>query len=725
MLRQLPPPPSPALESLTPEQPPSNDLASNGELPLTAMSSSLATEASPVVEIQLAQDTNEIEVASIQEPASVDESEEGESDEPDDSNDEDWSDVNGSTVEDEVLTGESETEEEEVDISIILENVDVHQIVVDLIRDDQCERRCLEGKAGEVEWLVASLNQMTKSERTTCILTLLGVLMQTDTAERRRGTGDREKFHYYLPFVGRVCRPSFASCLGVQPLTVQRYKRRVREGNIAAKAHGNKSNKNATKVDLAWLVKWFQAFAAEVGEVVPVRVRMQKQKDGMVKKYYSREDYTLLPATFTWDALYDEMHKFVESGLRVYKPARSTFRKLLSLHCPYIKIRSSQSNVCDVCSIYQTRMRQGATADKTEELGQHTESARRMRREYKQDKAASQEHDSDLAVIVMDFSQNLTIPSVTSTPSQWYFCSLLAVNVFGIFYENEGTQTNYVYDEFTSGKGSDQINSMLQHFIRTVLVPAGKKHLMVYADNCSGQNKNNHVIKFFLAQVQRGTFERVDYKFFVKGHTKNSCDRGFGHIRKHISRSDCWTMDHVISAVKDAAASNRTVHISRGNDFFKSYKPLLQELYKTLAGVQQYQIFSMIMEKPGVVLCKKGPDDAPVEKDLRRIVDGVLTENEKVVRMMDHFLEDLPVRPKNTEKIAEFYKNIRPYVPDEYQSDPLYAAPSKEQGEEAKSAKQARREHRAAMAVAAKANQDRRNRDAEEAVCPMPKRSRK
>ncbi|ETN03153.1 hypothetical protein PPTG_16124 [Phytophthora nicotianae INRA-310] len=436
MLRQLPPPPSPALESLTPEQPPSNDLASNGELPLTAMSSSLATEASPVVEIQLAQDTNEIEVASIQEPASVDESEEGESDEPDDSNDEDWSDVNGSTVEDEVLTGESETEEEEVDISIILENVDVHQIVVDLIRDDQCERRCLEGKAG-------------------------------------------------------------------------------------------------------------------------------------------------------------------------------------------------------------------------------------------------------------------------------------------------GTQTNYVYDEFTSGKGSDQINSMLQHFIRTVLVPAGKKHLMVYADNCSGQNKNNHVIKFFLAQVQRGTFERVDYKFFVKGHTKNSCDRGFGHIRKHISRSDCWTMDHVISAVKDAAASNRTVHISRGNDFFKSYKPLLQELYKTLAGVQQYQIFSMIMEKPGVVLCKKGPDDAPVEKDLRRIVDGVLTENEKVVRMMDHFLEDLPVRPKNTEKIAEFYKNIRPYVPDEYQSDPLYAAPSKEQGEEAKSAKQARREHRAAMAVAAKANQDRRNRDAEEAVCPMPKRSRK
>ncbi|ETP11196.1 hypothetical protein F441_13264 [Phytophthora nicotianae CJ01A1] len=169
------------------------------------------------------------------------------------------------------------------------------------------------------------------------------------------------------------------------------------------------------------------------------------------------------------------MRKFVERGLCVYEPTRSTFRKLLSLHCPNIKIRSSQSNVCDVCIIYQTRMRQGATADKTEELGQHTESARRMSiREYKRDKVACQEPGSDLAVIVMDFSQNLTIPSVTFTPSQWYFCSLLAANLFGIFFENDGTQTNYVYGEFASGKGSDQINALLQHFIPTVLVPAGK-----------------------------------------------------------------------------------------------------------------------------------------------------------------------------------------------------------------------------------------------------------
>ncbi|EGZ22429.1 hypothetical protein PHYSODRAFT_249657 [Phytophthora sojae] len=638
------------------------------------------------VEVQLAQNASGAEAVLNDASSGEEESEEPDSEEPDESDDKDWSDNVGSAGEEDVTgeSAESEADEEEEDISINLLDVDVQQCVTNLIRDDVRERRCLQGKAGELEWLMCSLGQMSKPEKTICILTLLGVLMQTDTAERRRGNDEREKFHYYLPFVGRVRRPSFARCLGVQPLTIQRYKRRVRDGNIAAKVHGNRLNKNTSKIYLVWLVKWFKEFAAEVGEMVHVRVRMQKTKNGMMEKYYSREDCTLLPATFTWETLYDEMHKFVSLGLRVCEPARSTFRKLLSVHCPNIKIRSAQSN---------SRMRRGASAKQVEELGQHTESARRMRREYKMDKAAVHASDGssgDVAVIVMDFSQNLTIPSVTTTPSQWYFCSLLAVNVFGIFYENEGVQTNYVYDEFVSGKGSDQINLMLQHFIRTVLLPAGKKHLIVYADNCSGQNKNNHVIKFFLTQVQMGVFDRIDYKFFVKGHTKNSCDRGFGHIRRHVGRADCWTMDHI---------------------FFKSYKPLVTELYKKLVGVQQYQIFRMETAKPGVVQCKKGPDDEPVEQDLRRKVDGVLTESTMVERMLTHFLEDLSPPSLNAEKMTELYSKIRPYVPDEFQDDPIYAAPSQDQQDDAKSAKQARREHRAAMAKAAKQNSDRRGRN--------------
>ncbi|RAW21497.1 hypothetical protein PC110_g22060 [Phytophthora cactorum] len=72
------------------------------------------------------------------------------------------------------------------------------------------------------------------------------------------------------------------------------------------------------------------------------------------------------------------------------------------------------------------------------------------------------------------------------------------VSCCGNFDENEGVQENYVYSERSSGKGSDQINTMLDQCISKI-IESGTKRLMVYAENCSGQNKNNYMIKFLLA----------------------------------------------------------------------------------------------------------------------------------------------------------------------------------------------------------------------------------
>lgn len=125
---------------------------------------------------------------------------------------------------------------------------------------------------------------------------------------------------------------------GVTPLTVQRYKKHVHDGSLSVRSHGYMLNKNAAKVNLVWLVKWFKDFAAEVGEAIPVKVCMQKTKDGVVKRYYTREMYAQLPATFTWGIIFDEMNAYVNRGLQVREPARSTMRKLLTLHCPNIRI---------------------------------------------------------------------------------------------------------------------------------------------------------------------------------------------------------------------------------------------------------------------------------------------------------------------------------------------------------------------------------------------------
>ncbi|KAJ8563871.1 hypothetical protein ON010_g7475 [Phytophthora cinnamomi] len=127
--------------------------------------------------------------------------------------------------------------------------------------------------------------------------------------------------------------------------------------------------------------------------------------------------------------------------------------------------------------------------------------------------------------------------------------------------------------------------------------------------------------------------------------------RGFDHIHKHVGRHDLWTMDQVVAAVTESAVSNATVHISRGDDFFMYYKPLVTELYKNMSGIQQFQILTMERSKPGVMQCPKGPDSGVVEQDLHRKIDGVLTEGSKVKRVFANFLTALLLPPINAEKV--------------------------------------------------------------------------
>ncbi|OWY92054.1 hypothetical protein PHMEG_00039094 [Phytophthora megakarya] len=148
--------------------------------------------------------------------------------------------------------------------------------------------------------------------------------------------------------------------------------------------------------------------------------------------------------------------------------------------------------------------------------------------------------------------------------------------MFGIYYCNKNIQWNYVYEETVAGKGTDEVNSMLRHFIDRVVIAGGYWKLTIYADNCGGQNKNSFVVRMLLALTHASELEEVSLKFFVKGHTKNAVDRGFGHVRKHVSRMDLWTMDQLLEAVNEASLSSALVHIPKASSVFKEYRDVLE-----------------------------------------------------------------------------------------------------------------------------------------------------
>ncbi|OWZ07708.1 hypothetical protein PHMEG_00019865 [Phytophthora megakarya] len=85
---------------------------------------------------------------------------------------------------------------------------------------------------------------------------------------------------------------------------------------------------------------------------------------------------------------------------------------------------------------------------------------------------------------------------------------------------------------------------------------------------------------------------------------------------------------------------------------------------------------------PGVGMCRKGPETAVVTQDLRREYDGIATESTR----------PLLNPPPNPEKRQTIYNKVRPFVPDEFRSDPLYDPPNDEEERKAKEIQKARME---------------------------------
>lgn len=239
---------------------------------------------------------------------------------------------------------------------------------------DKCSPQCLAGKTVQLSCFFRSLDHMNAGEKKTSIMTALALLVSVDTAERRRGKGQRTKHSYHLPIAGEVCRGAFCYCYGVSATALTRYKSRISHGKFNYKPHGGISNKNAKSTNMQWLNEWFVQFASEVGDVVPVRVRQQTTVAGITKRYYSSEKFTLLPASFTWERIHDELSSFITTNdLDIATPATSTMRQLLTNSNTKIQIRSPRDNVCDACTIYQNRMISGQNAELNEEFGRHTE----------------------------------------------------------------------------------------------------------------------------------------------------------------------------------------------------------------------------------------------------------------------------------------------------------------------------------------------------------------
>lgn len=121
---------------------------------------------------------------------------------------------------------------------------------------------------------------------------------------------------------------------------------------------------------------------------------------------------------------------------------------------------------------------------------------------------------------------------MTLHSSHWILCSLYFKTarkcaVFGICCEPISKQVTYLIDEAcTTGKGADTVISFLHHFFEEH--SEGETELLLHADNCCGQNKNNAVIQYLAWRTLVTRHKAIQISFMLPGHTKFAPDWFFG-----------------------------------------------------------------------------------------------------------------------------------------------------------------------------------------------------
>jgi len=160
-----------------------------------------------------------------------------------------------------------------------------------------------------------------------------------------------------------------------------------------------------------------------------------------------------------------------------------------------------------------------------------------------------------------------------------------------IIYYIEKLFNTTIQENESIGKGADAVISLVHHYFKNH--SSGKKRLVIHADNCSGQNKNNAMIQYLTWRVMSGFHDQIKYCFMVAGHTKFSPDGFFGLIKLKLQNSEVQDLADLVQIVHNSTIGGyntaQTIYNSDGNQqvFFYKWTKFLSNIFNKVPQILQ------------------------------------------------------------------------------------------------------------------------------------------
>jgi hypothetical protein len=275
-----------------------------------------------------------------------------------------------------------------------------------------------------------------------------------------------------------------------------------------------------------------------------------------------------LPSNFSWKENWRNFCQAFKKEFEVESDPISwtSFYKYYTTEFDYTKKLKKKTDYCSECCVLHTILKSNSVLqiEKQEaklKLELHLNAAANARSHYNQKKAET----NDIKVLSFDYAENILIPYLIDEPGIFYFKTRRKVGLFGINDDKSNIQCNFLLDECCMiSKGPDSVISMLHYYLTKHI--SNKPKLVLFADNCPGQNKNQTMIGYltYLVKVLK-LFPSIELYFLVSGHTKFSPDQHFGRIKNCIKSTDCLS-------IIDLVGQNGRIQKSALNNFEILYK---------------------------------------------------------------------------------------------------------------------------------------------------------
>lgn len=134
---------------------------------------------------------------------------------------------------------------------------------------------------------------------------------------------------------------------------------------------------------------------------------------------------------------------------------------------------------------------------------------------FKRDVVRSQMPGSLICTATMDLQQVLSTPALTH--SQMYYSRQLSNFNLGIHIGDTNDAYMCLWHEGITGRGGNEIASCVLEVFSSGAT--NKKKIIMWSDNCAGQNKNRMIIPLWIYLIKLGIFDEIEHKFLMTGHS--------------------------------------------------------------------------------------------------------------------------------------------------------------------------------------------------------------